>query len=94
MTDSLDINLSSKTGHSKYALSPDGKRMLLLSGIAFSYIIAVNIIARLYGIQEFSELFRASRIGLITLNITLFVISVSHFCDLAFAKKCKRFSIH
>jgi hypothetical protein len=64
--------------------------MLLLAAIAVSYIICVNIVARLYGIQEYSELFRTSRIGITTLAITLAVIAFSHLADLIFAKKVDR----
>lgn len=90
MAETVNINTAVKFDKSGKKLSTDAKRMLLLSIIAFSYIIVVNIIARLHGVQEFSELFRASRIGIITLSMTLVVIGVSHLCDLTFAKKVER----
>lgn len=90
MTETIDINTAVKVDKPGKKLGTDAKRMLLLVAIAFSYIIAVNVVARLHGVQEFSELFRASRIGFITLSMTLLVIAISHFCDLAFAKKVEQ----
>ncbi|MGD8327183.1 MAG: hypothetical protein PVF65_09720, partial [Sphingomonadales bacterium] len=66
MTNIVNSESSNSILKSLTPTTKDGQRMLLLAAIAVSYIICVNIVARLYGIQEYSELFSTSRIGMAT----------------------------